>query len=60
MIYYPVALRKQKAYHNKLYNDTDFPNTNQLVNEVISLPIHTKIDEEQLNYITNNILIFFN
>lgn len=59
MIYYPVPLRKQKAYDNGHYNDADFPNTNKLVEEVISLPMHTELDEEQLIYITSSVLEFF-
>ncbi len=59
MIYYPVPLRKQKAYDNGHYNDADFPNTNKLVEEVISLPMHTELDEEQLAYITSAVREFF-
>ena len=57
MIYYPVALRKQKAYFQES-NDADFVNTDKLLNQVISLPMHTEIDEEQLKYITNAVLKF--
>lgn len=60
MIYYPVPLRKQKAYDNGHYNDADFPNTNKLIEEVISLPMHTELDKEQLEFITNSVLSFFN
>ena len=59
MIYYPVPLRKQKAYDNGHYNDADFPNTNKLVEEVMSLPMHTELDEEQLAYITSAVCEFF-
>ena len=59
MIYYPVPLRKQKAYDNGHYNDADFPNTNKLVEEVMSLPMHTELDEEQLAYITSVVREFF-
>ena len=59
MIYYPVPLRKQKAYDNGHYNDADFPNTNKLVEEVMSLPMHTELDEEQLAYITSAVREFF-
>ncbi len=59
MIYYPVPLRKQKAYNNGHYNDADFPNTNKLVEEVISLPMHTELDEEQLMFITSAVKEFF-
>ena len=59
MIYYPVALRKQKAYFQES-NDADFINTDRLLNEVISLPMHTELDEEQLKYITDSVLEFLN
>lgn len=54
-IYYPVPLHSQKAYQNKKYNENQFNITNELVNEVISLPMHTELNEEQLIYITNTI-----
>lgn len=60
MIYYPVPLRKQKAYDTGGYNDDDFPNTNHLVKEVLSLPMHTELDEEQLKFITESVIEFFN
>ena len=57
MIYYPVALRNQKAYFQKS-NPKDFINTDKLLKQVISLPMHTELDEEQLRYITNTVLEF--
>ncbi|OPB95253.1 DegT/DnrJ/EryC1/StrS family aminotransferase [Elizabethkingia occulta] len=57
MIYYPVALRKQKAYFQDS-NDADFVNTDKLLDQVISLPMHTELDEEQLKYITDAVLEF--
>ncbi|RNA62146.1 DegT/DnrJ/EryC1/StrS family aminotransferase [Chryseobacterium nematophagum] len=57
MIYYPVALRKQKAYYQES-NDADFVNTDLLLEQVISLPMHTELDEEQLKYITDAVLEF--
>lgn len=51
-IYYPIPLHKQKAYADSRYNEADFPVTNQLVREVISLPMHTELDEEQIAFIT--------
>ncbi len=59
MIYYPVALRKQKAYYQES-NDADFANTDKLLNEVISLPMHTELDDEQLKCITDSVLEFMN
>lgn len=58
MIYYPVALRKQKAYFQES-DPKDFVNTDKLLDEVISLPMHTELDEEQLKYITDSVLEFF-
>ncbi|MGS0749257.1 DegT/DnrJ/EryC1/StrS family aminotransferase [Halpernia sp. GG3] len=58
MIYYPVALRKQKAYFQDS-DPKDFVNTDQLLDEVLSLPMHTELDEEQLKYITDSVLEFF-
>ncbi len=56
MIYYPVPLHLQKAYQDKRYQHGDFPVSEQLCKEVISLPMHTELDEEQLKYITENLL----
>jgi UDP-2-acetamido-2-deoxy-ribo-hexuluronate aminotransferase len=57
-IYYPIPLHSQKAYTNARYNEADFPVTNQLVKEVISLPMHTELDDEQIQFITGSILEF--
>lgn len=59
MIYYPVALRKQKAYYQES-NADDFQNTDKLLDEVISLPMHTELDDEQLSYISEAVLEFMN
>lgn len=60
MIYYPVPLHKQKAYDDGSYKDTDFPVTMQLIDQVISLPMHTELTDEQLHYITETVKDFFN
>ena len=57
-IYYPIPLHSQKAYADARYNEADFPVTNQLVKEVISLPMHTELDDEQIQFITNSVLEF--
>ncbi|AZJ32640.1 dTDP-4-amino-4,6-dideoxygalactose transaminase [Tenacibaculum mesophilum] len=54
-IYYPVPLHAQKAYQDDRYNEDDFTVTNQLIDEVISLPMHTELDEEQLAFITKTV-----
>ncbi|MDO5607977.1 MAG: DegT/DnrJ/EryC1/StrS family aminotransferase [Capnocytophaga sp.] len=51
-IYYPIPLHLQKAYADERYNEADFVVTNQLVKEVISLPMHTELDDEQIGFIT--------
>ncbi len=55
-IYYPIPLHSQKAYADSRYKESDFPVTNQLCKEVIALPMHTELDEEQIQFITNSIL----
>ncbi len=57
-IYYPVPLHAQKAYKDERYNKADFTITNQLIDEVISLPMHTELEEDQLAFITKTILEF--
>lgn len=59
MVYYPVPLHKQNAYRYLGYKEEDFPVTNALCSEVLSLPMHPEIDMEQLEYITQNVLKFF-
>jgi len=60
MIYYPVSLHLQKAYIDPRYKPGDFPVTESLSDSVISLPMHTELDEEQLSYITKSLLDFVN
>jgi UDP-2-acetamido-2-deoxy-ribo-hexuluronate aminotransferase len=57
-IYYPIPLHSQKAYLDSRYKEADFPVTNQLVQEVLSLPMHTELDDEQIKFITNAVLEF--
>lgn len=57
-IYYPIPLHSQKAYKDARYKEEDFPITNQLVKEVISLPMHTELDDEQIKFITDSVLEF--
>lgn len=59
-VYYPIPLHKQKAYVDVRYREEDFPVTNQLVAEVISLPMHTELDNEQINHITDMVIGFVN
>ena len=60
MVYYPVPLHMQKAYKSDRYSEGDFPITEALSDNVISLPMHTELTKEQLEYITSNVLDFLN
>ena len=57
-VYYPIPLHSQKAYVDDRYNEADFPITNQLVKEVISLPMHTELNDEQIAFITKTVIEF--
>lgn len=60
MIYYPVPLHLQKAYLDPRYKPGDFPVTEALSESVFSLPMHTELDDEQLNHIVTSVLEFVN
>lgn len=60
MIYYPVPGHKQKMFEQFNVASTDLPVTNWLTERVISLPIHTELDEEQLAFITSKVLEYIN
>lgn len=55
-IYYPVALHNQKAYKTKNLVANNFVNTNKLIKQVISLPMHTELETEQQEFISQNII----
>lgn len=60
MIYYPVPLHMQKAYIDPRYKEGDFPVTEQLCKTVISLPMHTEMQAEQLQHIIHTVNQFLN
>jgi UDP-2-acetamido-2-deoxy-ribo-hexuluronate aminotransferase len=59
MIYYPVPNHLQKAYSYYGYKEGDMANTEDLCSRVISFPIHTEMEENQQNFIIDNVLAFF-
>jgi UDP-2-acetamido-2-deoxy-ribo-hexuluronate aminotransferase len=59
MVYYPVPLYKQEAFRPFAGGITSLPATEQLCTEVISLPIHTEMDQAQIEYITDKIRSFY-
>jgi dTDP-4-amino-4,6-dideoxygalactose transaminase len=56
MVYYPVPMHMQKAYTDPRYKEGDFPVTETLSHNVMSLPMHTELTEEQLAYIVEGML----
>lgn len=58
MVYYPGPLHMQEAYRSLGYKEDAFPVTTELCREVLSLPMHPEMEEEQLEYIISNILNF--
>ena len=60
MIYYPVPGHKQKMFAQFNTGSQDMAVTDMLTERVISLPIHTELDEEQLQFITSKVLEFVN
>lgn len=55
-VYYPVPLHLQKAYADPQVDESRFPVTNQLIKEVISLPMHSELSVEQVVFICNKVL----
>lgn len=58
MIYYPIPAHLQPAYRSLGYKEGDFPVSEQLCKEVLSLPMHTELSEDQLQYICQTIVNF--
>ncbi|MBZ0203352.1 MAG: DegT/DnrJ/EryC1/StrS family aminotransferase [Ignavibacteria bacterium] len=59
MIYYPVPLHLQKAYKYD-YNEGDYPVTEEIAKDIISLPMHTELTDEQIEYISEKVIEFNN
>jgi dTDP-4-amino-4,6-dideoxygalactose transaminase len=59
MVYYPGPLHLQEAYNYLGYGEHDFPVTSTLCRDVLSLPMHPDMEEEQLDFIETNVLDFF-
>jgi len=59
MVYYPVPVHLQKAFKELGHSKGDFPVSEKLSESVLSLPMHTELDEEQLEKITETIKSYF-
>lgn len=60
MIYYPVPGHRQKMFESFNLGEMNMPVTDWLTERVISLPIHTELEDEQINYITSSVLEYLN
>jgi len=60
MIYYPLPLYKQEAFQQFVAKDFNLLASEELCDEVLSLPIHTEMNVEHMNFICNTIKSFFN
>ncbi|MDB4087320.1 DegT/DnrJ/EryC1/StrS family aminotransferase [Flavobacteriaceae bacterium] len=58
-IYYPIPLHKQKAYTDVNYNEENFKISNMMSEQVISLPMHSELDNDQIKFICNKVNEFF-
>ena len=54
-IYYPIPLHNQKAYSSPDFNEDDFEITNLLSKQVISLPMHSELEKDQIDFICSTI-----
>ncbi len=59
MVYYPVPLHQQKAF-DSYKTEQHYPVTERLCNQVLSLPMHTELTEEQLELISSSVNAYFN
>lgn len=59
MIYYPLPLHLQKAYKDLNYSNGDFPVTESMSESVFSIPMHTELEKEQIEYICQYISEYF-
>lgn len=59
MIYYPLPLYKQEAFQQFVSTDFKLVNTEKLCDEVLSLPIHTEMNTDNMNYVCSSVQSFF-
>jgi len=57
-IYYPLPVHEQKSFEGKFEERVSLENTDYLKLKVISLPMHTELDDEQLEFITSSVIEF--
>ena len=60
MIYYPIPAHRQKMFDNFETTSSNLATTDWLADHVISIPIHTEMNDEQMNYIASNFIDIIN
>jgi len=58
-VYYPLPLHLQRAYRDLGYMEGDLPVSENLCRSVLSLPMHTELEKIQLEYISDQIHLFY-
>ena len=58
-IHYPIPLHLQPAYKHLNYKEGDFPVTEKVAKEILSIPLYPELTEEQQNYVISKIKEFF-
>ncbi len=58
-IHYPVPIHMQKALEFLGYRVGDFPETEKVVKDILSLPMYAEISDDQINYVSNAISVFY-
>ncbi|HHH79506.1 MAG TPA: hypothetical protein ENL13_01220 [Thermoplasmatales archaeon] len=59
-IHYPIPLHLQPAYKHLGLKKGDYPVSEKLAGEILSIPVYPELTDEQLNYIVDTIKQFFN
>ena len=59
MIHYPIPIHLQKAFDHLDYRAGDFPITEKLANEILSLPIYPEMSDEQVTFVAKKVKAFF-
>jgi len=58
-VYYPLALHLQEAYNSLGYKDNDLPISEETCREVLSIPIHQGLEDDQVGFVINTLRAFF-
>jgi dTDP-4-amino-4,6-dideoxygalactose transaminase len=59
-VYYPCALHEQECFQKLAHRKGDFPEAERAAAETIALPIYPELSEEQITYVAENIIEFYN